>query len=413
MQLSGKRLLRLLPLCCLPYYGFFIRLWSSSLSSSNTARKIAVPLIVLLVAYGLGQLLLALKPDAVVRPAVDFRPQLAVQTVQLESLLLELGSQGSVQARQQIEVISEVSGRVISVDPTLTEGGLVAKGQTLLHIDPIAYQVAVAEARAALAQAELNLEDERREMKRAAEYRSNNTMSVQSQRKHKLAVVETEHVAAKERLRRAEQELGNTVINTPFAAVIRDKQVDIGQYVSAGNKIFSLLGSDRVEVRLPITASQIAYLAPLAQTSRRVVLQANFGSHRQQWQGRITRLEAMVDTETRVFYAVAEVDNNPEVNPVPLSIGLFVDALIEGQRVDGKVRMPASALHGDDVFVVVDGHLQRRGVSVFRRERDQVIVGGGLQAGDQLVLSRLDLMVEGMEVTVAESTVAPAAPTNQ
>ena len=52
--------------------------------------------------------------------------------------------------------------------------------------------------------------------------------------------------------------------------------------------------------------------------------------------------------------------------------------------------------------MVQQGSLQRRPVSLLRSERDSVIIGAGLASGDQVVLSRLDLMVEGMSVSVAQ-----------
>ena len=80
-------------------------------------------------------------------------------------------------------------------------------------------------------------------------------------------------------------------------------------------------------------------------------------------------------------------------------LGLFVEAKIPGKPIAHAARLPRSALHADDtVFVLSDGALQRRQINVVYRQGDWVVVDAGLQAGDELVVTRLDLMFDGMKV---------------
>ena len=106
-----------------------------------------------------------------------------------------------------------------------------------------------------------------------------------------------------------------------------------------------------------------------------------------------------------MFYLVAEVDApyDTSIHPWPLSVGLFVEADIQGTDIPLATRIPRSALHGGDaVYIVQDGTMHRRAVTVLRREQDSVIVGEGLSSGDQVILSRMDVMVEGTPVSVAQ-----------
>jgi multidrug efflux pump subunit AcrA (membrane-fusion protein) len=86
-----------------------------------------------------------------------------------------------------------------------------------------------------------------------------------------------------------------------------------------------------------------------------------------------------------------------------LPFGLFVRAEIAGGSLTDAVRIPQSALHGDDdVFLFVDGQLQRRSVTVGRIGDGNALVTAGLEDGDRVVITRLDLMFEGMQVALID-----------
>jgi multidrug efflux pump subunit AcrA (membrane-fusion protein) len=95
-------------------------------------------------------------------------------------------------------------------------------------------------------------------------------------------------------------------------------------------------------------------------------------------------------------------------------VGLFVEAEIQGRRVERAVVLPRAALRrqeaspgaaaADGHFVLVVDHesrLEFRSVEVLRTEREQVVIGEGLQAGERVCVSPLRAAVEGMTVRVA------------
>jgi RND family efflux transporter MFP subunit len=248
---------------------------------------------------------------------------------------------------------------------------------------------ALSAARAAVASAELSLAEVEVVVKRAA-----------------IDEAKAQLKASRDRLRQAEDDLANTHITAPFDAIIDSKKADLGQFVQAGAPLMRLLSSDSVEVRLPLLPSDLPFIryGQAADGSwPQATLTANFGDTEYSWPARLVRLEQRVDATTRVFYLVAEVDSPYDLGryPYPLSVGLFVRASIHGNTIPLATRIPRSALYdGDAVFLLEDGRLRKRQVEVLRRERDSVIIGDGLTAGDQVVVSRLDLMVEGMPVSV-------------
>ena len=182
-----------------------------------------------------------------------------------------------------------------------------------------------------------------------------------------------------------------------------DRQVvELGQFINTGQSVARLLSSDAVEITLPVPASDAGFLDPEPGTP--VSLFAQMGADKYQWQGRVLRVESRIDMETRVIPVVVEVTSpyDTNIHDQALKLGLFVEARIPGKPFASAVRLPNSALQSvSSVFVLQDGTLQRRAVKVAHREGNFVVVTSGLDAGEQVVVTELDVMFQGMKVSGA------------
>ncbi len=157
-----------------------------------------------------------------------------------------------------------------------------------------------------------------------------------------LRVADAALQEARVNFEQAQQDLARTQIKSPFTGLVRSENVDIGQFVSRGAAIATIYASDLVEVRLPIADRQLAFLN-LPSTQRgelpearqpNVTLTTQYGGKQLTWSGKIVRTEAEIDITSRMVHLVARVTQNNEENP--LSVGLFVDAVIEGPGCRGN-----------------------------------------------------------------------------
>ncbi len=347
--------------------------------------------LIIAIAAVIAVVMVKSRPDISRRAAEAPLPAVEVMTSQPASVPVTVNSRGTVIPRRDIQFASEVSGKIIEATDDFVEGGRVVQGQTLLRIDPIDYEVARSEAEAALASARYSLAEVQVVVMKAA-----------------IEEAEARVQAAQDRLRQAEDALAKTTLKAPFDAIVTEKRADLGQFLQPGTVVARLLSTARVEVRLPVLAADLPFISygqapdgswPTAQ------LKARFGDTEHHWEARLVRLEQRVDEQTRVFYLVAEVDQpyNLDRYATALSVGLFVEASISGKAIDNAVRLPRAALHGDGfVYIVDQGMLRKRPVELLRREADSVIVGKGLSSGEQVLLTRLDLMVDGMAVAVEQ-----------
>jgi multidrug efflux pump subunit AcrA (membrane-fusion protein) len=114
------------------------------------------------------------------------------------------------------------------------------------------------------------------------------------------------------------------------------------------------------------------------------------------WQGRIDRIGSTVDQSTQTVTVYIRLDDGEA--PFPLLAGLLFEADLAGIALENASSVATQNLYGDDmVYLLEDGKLVQRKVSVARREIDRVLVTGGLEQGELLVTDLLEGVAEGMK----------------
>ena len=343
----------------------------------------------------------------------------------VESLNFLVNSQGAVNPRTQTKLVAEVSGQIVSVSGNFIAGGFFRQGEVLLQIDPSDYETALLAAQAGLAARKAQLADMKARSEQAMKDWVNlgrkGEPSDLTLRKPQLAEAQAAVQAAEAELKRAERNLERTRIKVPYDGLVRNKTVDIGQFVSPGTPLGTTFAIDYAEIRLPLSSGDMEFLdLPSATRLDRahrvpVTLTSETRDDSRQWQAEIVRTEGVVDDRSRVVYAVAEVidpygvlglSNQPE-----LRMGTFVRASIQGLRADNVVVLPRSVLRGGNTIVVANSsnQLEIRQVEVVRAEPRFIYISEGIEGGERVVTTSLDAPIPGTQLSVVGDRPAPAA----
>ncbi|MEM1182067.1 MAG: efflux RND transporter periplasmic adaptor subunit [Acidobacteriota bacterium] len=374
---------------------------------SKTTRSFLqwmLPAIVLFVGAGAAAALVMMRQS----PEPENRPTLGplVEVIQVESsdLSVKVEGQGEVRASTRVEVLPEVSGRVVRMHPQMVSGGRIAAGETLVQLDPRDYTLAVESAQASITSAETRLEVERAEAEAAlVEWRAVNGDAAPPPllvREPQIRQIEAELSAARAQLQKAELDLERTRLTVPFDAVVLTENVDPGQLVSQGRAVATLYGTGAVEVRVPLADDELRWFELPRRGAERptAAVRSEFGGRLHRWPATVARLEGEVDPRTRMVRVVVEVED-PFDGETPLLPGAFVDIEIDGRTLEDIIRIPRFALRqGSTVWTVVDGQLRINAVEVARSDRLYAYVASGLDAGSEVITSSLDGVVDGMSV---------------
>ena len=323
------------------------------------------------------------------------------------NIKLFVESQGTVAAKQVIDLIPQVSGEIQYVSPKFVAGGRFKKGEVIIKIDPRDYELAVITAEASIAERNQRLMQEEAESELAkAEWaelgrgEASDLTLRKPQREGAMAALKSAEAGFK----RANLDLERTVIMAPFDGILTEKNVDLGQFLSRGTKVGKYYSTEILEVRLPLTNRDIAQfdLAGLQGGDKQygVRLTGQFANKESNWQGRVVRTEGIIDVNSRILYVVAELKGEELFSSdggTPITIGQFVSAQIEGRSFDNVVKLPRESLRqGNQVLIVdKDNKLRTRIVEVLEANNDYIVVASGVEDGDMVNLSQLGLSVDG------------------
>lgn len=335
--------------------------------------------------------------------------------------VLEVQTQGEVRARTAIDLVAQVSGRVIAVSPEYIEGGRFGPDTVLLKIDDSDYQLALREAEAAVAAAELAVDQALADADVARKQLSNvKNPSDLSLKKPQIAEARARREAALAGLALARLNLERTEIRLPFEGRVASTNAHIGGIIAAGTSLGQVFSTDKVEVRLALNNRQLAALGlPIGFSAGEddappVEFTAEVAGAEQRWRGRLTRIDAAIDSDTRLIYATATVDDpygsGRSEQGMPLAVGLFVEAEIRGRELAGAVQVPAKGLRPGDKLYVVDssGLLDIRDARVEYLNADYAVLSEGLRPGERLVVSALRNPISGMALSTIDERVYAA-----
>jgi RND family efflux transporter MFP subunit len=323
---------------------------------------------------------------------------------------------GTVLPSREIVMRPRIAGEVIQVAEALVPGGLVSAGDLLLRIDEADYRISLAQRQSELQQAlaALDIEHGRQDIA-LRDYRGlgkeldpdNRSLVL---REPQLKSAEANVRAARAAVERAELELARTVIKAPFDAQVLAREVTLGSQVSSGDDLARLVGVDTYWVETTVPLDRLHWLTfpdPSGKPGSPVSIR-----HRNAWpesqtrDGHLYQLIGELEGDTRMARLLVVVEDplsrQPENQSQPeLILGSFVQCRIQGRELQNVARIDREHVRKDDtVWLARDGVLEIRRVEVLFRDATHAYIGEGLDHGDQLIITSLATVKQGVPLQV-------------
>src|SRR5690554_1491098 len=402
-------------------------------------------------------------------------PPAAVAVIEARPLafLLEARGHGVARPAEIWQAVANVSGRVVERHPSLESGTLLRGGTPLLALDPSRYELAIAEAEAELASlagelAQLAAEEENTDrllalerqalalaeqelsrIERLAASGSVSTSQRDAQRRSTLGqrqavaslenglallparreVLEAQRERAAVRLAQARRDLADTRFEAPYDLRLAEVDVELHQFVSAGQRLFEAdsLAAAEVEAHIPFSMMRrlLGAVFPedlppgsldLGERLDLGVIEAELalvGAPGVGWEGRVVRVASGLDPATRAVRVVVRVDHpwrdaRPPDHP-PLQRDMYTRVRLSAGAPEAAMVVPASALRRGELYLA-DGEdrLVRRPVSVAFEQGGLAVIEAGLAPGERVILDDLQPAIEGMALAVRRDEAAEA-----
>lgn len=314
---------------------------------------------------------------------------------------------GRVKASTIAEVRPQVSG--ILETRLFEEGATVEAGAVLYQIESVTYRAAVAAAVAAVSQAQANYDLAVIEAERAQSLFSTNTGTAANRDK----AVATQSAAeaalqmAKAQLSSAEIELDRTTVRAPIAGVIGLSQTTTGALVSAlqATALTTIRTLDPIYVDVTLSANDLLDWSA-SQEQREAMKHSSatmFLPNRQVFEakGEIKAAEPQVEPTTGMVTLRISFPNADH----RLLPGLYVEVELPTSVTEGAVLVPQNAVMRDasgaaSVWIVEDGKIAVRELTIVTSEGNRWVTTGGLKGGESIVVSGFQKAAPGAEVQV-------------
>ena len=384
-------------------------------------RSIGFPLSILAVALLIAIVIGISKPEPQTQALPEPRvPAVAAQVVTPRAESVVVTGRGTVAPKMEIDLVAQVGGQIVSVDENFAQGGRFARGELLLQIDPRDYEADVVRAASGIAASRQALAQERGQARQARrEWRDlgNDEANALFLREPQIAAAEAAVQAAIADHQQAKLNVERTRLKVPFAGRVRAIHVNLGQYVTPGTAVARVFSADILEIKVPLTERQLALLPQRAEnetSSLPATITTTVHGQRQSWRGAVVRMDAALDTESRVRYAIVEVNLKDAVNAqLPaLEAGAFVEVAITGRHYADVVSLPVRALYQRDQLLLLDGQnrLYIRQAELLAVDEETVMLRG-VPADATVMIGRPGYIVEGMLVTPLLKNVEKGAET--
>ncbi len=355
---------------------------------------------------------------------------------------------GVVKPAEVWKSVAQVSGRITATHPRLKNGEIITRGELLYQVDPVDYELNLAQAKTQLAELDVQLSNTEtslkieqknlalaeREFNRlqkllkkggvsqssvdAAERAMLQSSAQVQNLKNALSLIPSQKKLQRAKITQAERDLANTRIAAPFNMKVSGLTIEKDQFVSKGQLLFSGDAIDRVEIVAQVSLSALknlfrgqpdlprditafsSSLSNITGFKPEVILDMGDNQYAR-WQAQFLRFSDTVDSQTRTLGVVVAVDKPlqkiiPGKRP-PLSKGMFVEVAIAGKPQPDSIVVPRSALRNGHAYIMNDQQrLEIRNVQKGYDQQQQSVIESGLKDGERLVLTDLIPAVAGM-----------------
>lgn len=366
-------------------------------TKTSKARAIAFSILVLL------SLILLSACSKKAEKTEDIRPVRTMQAqLQASEFVAELS--GEVRARVESRLGFRVPGKIVARHVEL--GTLVKRGQVLMQLDPQDLLLGQAQAKAGLSAAESNRDLAKAELKRYQELRDKNFVA-----QAVLDAKETTYKAAQASYEQAKAGFSNQSNQVAYAnltadidGVVTAIDAEVGQVVAAGTPVVRVAKAGDMDVIVGVPEDKINSIRQMSDL--KVKLWANSG---EVYAAKLRELSPIADPVTRTFVAkVALPDTAKDVR-----LGMTATVLFGMKNPMAMIRVPLTALFQEknvsSVWIVESGVVRLVPVQIGSTSGEDVLISGGIQAGQIIVTAGVNLLKAGQKVRILGMESAPVA----
>ena len=368
----------------------------------KSVNSLLVPVLILLAGAVAMNRLGDMRKEVPARPVTPKTRVVNVEPIEPATINARVTGWGRLNSARPLVLLSEAEGTLLAGDVPFQQGQGFAEGALLLRVDDRQKRLELSRSKSDFINAMATMMPDIQQQhpkewktwdayfKRLRVDRPVPTMPVATVDRIKRLLARYDVYQLYYTMRNQEIALEKYRIRAPFKGTVVSADMRVGANVRSGTRLGEILSLQQLDLELQLPASDL----PWVNRDGAVTLRSS--QFPGQWLGRIDRIGSTVDQATQTVTVYIRLDEGEA--PFPLLAGLLFEADLTGIALENAISIDTRNLYGDDmVYLLEDGKLTKRKVTVARREIDRVLVTAGLEPDEQLVTDLLEGVAEGME----------------
>lgn len=306
---------------------------------------------------------------------------------------------GTIEPWRKMNIVPDISGKIARI--YVKEGDRVIKGQLLAELDTQNLRLQLQQAEAALAAAQANFEDARKNKERMDRLFQEKAVSEQQYEKIKLA-----YEASKAQLEQAQaavnllrHNLEVSQMRAPFSGIVASKNANEGDVInpmmgsfSASSGVLTLMDFSKVKLAIEVSATEIGKIQKGQMAEIKV---PNYPD--KVFKGEVSLVNLAAEPTTKKFKVEVVVDNPDLV----LRPGTFGEVIIEVASRTKTLVIPQKAIVEDRfVFVVEGDRARKKEVVIGLQTVNEVEILSGLKEGELVIVEGNFGLVDGSPIII-------------
>ncbi|MEO0369350.1 MAG: efflux RND transporter periplasmic adaptor subunit [Pseudomonadota bacterium] len=378
---------------------------SNTMTNQPHSRRTGLIQLVLVVVFIVGAVLLSFLLKSTYTTPQERITTERVFVVQAQNISpvdhrVSFQATGIIEARNTVNIVPEVSGRVVSVYPDFFPGGSFTRNDVLFTLEPRDFELEVRRQKAEVTRAKTALDIETAESAAAlSEWRQRHGDKQAPSlvaRAPQLDEAKANLVSANASLENAQLNLARSQFILPFDGRVLSSDISPGQYITAGQSFGQVFDRTALEITASLTDQQLQWL--LSTDTPDITISAHYLGEVKRYAGVLKRGVSSLNADTR--FASVRFGFSEQVDT--LLPGIFSQIEVLGPEIENVMILPVSALQANNVVWILDAdRLTRWQPNIIYIDENRLIVEG-LNRHITVVTNSVPGGIEGMRVQVAQ-----------
>ncbi len=326
---------------------------------------------------------------------------------------------GRIVGKNEINIVSRLSGKIIFVSKKLFNSNEVKKGEVLFEIDSFEFEQDLIrkksyldELKIELDKTNLLLKESKKQLQLAeedlqrkkklfgntvsqkalddAEFKVSKARTQYSQEEYQVNSIKVNIKDAEATLKVANKNLSFTKYKAPFIGKVTNNEIDLGSEIKSGESLAKLINTSELEVKFFVGEGKFTELGTNKELiGRKIKIRWKKSKFNKLYEAELTRIDSIVNAESAGLNMYASLENISVDDPI--RPGVFVEVLFEGKTIPNSIKVPESAVYEEKhIYVLKNNKPIKVDIKVEGYIDNQLILSGDFTPGSFIILTRLD-----------------------